>query len=196
MVVVNGTPAVIGQPNDGRYAIDVRVFITLVTCTMAFSFMAGIYGVTESYNNGGSYTPSYYESMALSFLFPSLIPAATIVSSTNGVNDVGNVTPDANFNQPNTVRDSYSLNIASEDSKTTAAEHRPSGQHLLVDIKGVDADFLNSEERLSKALVDTVKETGYVLLFGCSQKSFYFAGCRSYVPYLRICAFRFKHMLV
>ena len=44
------------------------------------------------------------------------------------------------------------------------AEHRPSGQHLLVDIKGVDADFLNSEELLSQAMVDTVQESGLTLL--------------------------------
>ena len=43
-------------------------------------------------------------------------------------------------------------------------EHRPSGQHLLVDIKGVDADFLNSEELLSKAMVDTVQESGLTML--------------------------------
>jgi S-adenosylmethionine decarboxylase proenzyme len=42
--------------------------------------------------------------------------------------------------------------------------HLPAGQHLLVDLKGVDADFLNSEERLSKAMVEVVRETGLTLL--------------------------------
>lgn len=43
-------------------------------------------------------------------------------------------------------------------------EHLPAGQHLLVDLKGMDSDFLNSEERLSKAMVEVVRETGLTLL--------------------------------
>jgi S-adenosylmethionine decarboxylase proenzyme len=46
----------------------------------------------------------------------------------------------------------------------TEQEHMPSGQHLLVDMKGVDADFLNSEERLSKAMVEVVNVSGLTLL--------------------------------
>jgi hypothetical protein len=53
------------------------------------------------------------------------------------------------------------LNVSEKDAKEID-QHHPSGQHLLVDIKGVDAEFLNSEERLAKAMVDTVKEAGYV----------------------------------
>jgi S-adenosylmethionine decarboxylase proenzyme len=37
-------------------------------------------------------------------------------------------------------------------------------QHLLVDIKGIEADFLDSEERLSKAMVDTVDSAGLTML--------------------------------
>jgi S-adenosylmethionine decarboxylase proenzyme len=61
------------------------------------------------------------------------------------------------------VRDAYLLNMSDEDVKAND-EHRPSGQHLLVDIKGVEGDFLNSEECLSKAMVDTVNESGLTLL--------------------------------
>ena len=61
---------------------------------------------------------------------------------------------------PTMVRDNFLLNVSQEESKKIEDEHRPSGQHLLVDIKGVEGDFLNSEERLSKALVNTVKEAG------------------------------------
>mmetsp|Transcript_10317 Transcript_10317/g.15166 ORF Transcript_10317/g.15166 Transcript_10317/m.15166 type:complete len:748 (-) Transcript_10317:198-2441(-) len=42
--------------------------------------------------------------------------------------------------------------------------YEPSGQHLLVDIKGIDADFLDSEERLAKAMVDAVKAGGLSML--------------------------------
>jgi spermidine synthase len=42
--------------------------------------------------------------------------------------------------------------------------HEPAGQHLLVDIKGIEADFLDSEERLAKAMVDTVNHAGLTML--------------------------------
>ncbi|KAL7568819.1 hypothetical protein ACA910_007233 [Epithemia clementina (nom. ined.)] len=38
------------------------------------------------------------------------------------------------------------------------------GEHLLVDIEGVDADFLDSESRLAQAMIDTTKEAGLELL--------------------------------
>jgi len=43
-------------------------------------------------------------------------------------------------------------------------EHLPAGQHLLVDIKNVDANFLNSESRLAQAMVDVVAESELTLL--------------------------------
>jgi len=43
-------------------------------------------------------------------------------------------------------------------------EHLPAGQHLLVDIDGIEADFLNSEERLATAMVDLVNDSGLTLL--------------------------------
>ena len=42
--------------------------------------------------------------------------------------------------------------------------HSPSGQHLLVDIEGIEAAFLDSEERLSDAMVQTVQEAGLTML--------------------------------
>ena len=151
MVAGNNVPEAHAPPNDGRYAIDIRLFIAIVSLTMTVSFMAGMYGVTDSYSRGGSYNPSYVEAVALRFLFPNLIPESLVLAAA-GRSETDLDTP----NHSDVVRDSHIIN---ED------EHRPSGQHLLVDIKGVDADFLNSEELLSKALVDTVKETGYVFLF-------------------------------
>uniref|UniRef100_A0A7S4MHK2 PABS domain-containing protein n=1 Tax=Odontella aurita TaxID=265563 RepID=A0A7S4MHK2_9STRA len=43
-------------------------------------------------------------------------------------------------------------------------EHLPQGQHLLVDIKNVEHDFLNSEDRLAEAMVDVVNAGGLTLL--------------------------------
>ncbi|KAL3817182.1 hypothetical protein ACHAXA_007725 [Cyclostephanos tholiformis] len=42
--------------------------------------------------------------------------------------------------------------------------HLPSGQHLLVDIKHVDPDFLFSEERLASAMIELVNEFRLTLL--------------------------------
>jgi len=43
-------------------------------------------------------------------------------------------------------------------------EHLPAGQHLLVDIKDVDASFLNSEERLAQAMIDICNVSKLTLL--------------------------------
>mmetsp|Transcript_23035 Transcript_23035/g.49984 ORF Transcript_23035/g.49984 Transcript_23035/m.49984 type:complete len:857 (+) Transcript_23035:271-2841(+) len=43
-------------------------------------------------------------------------------------------------------------------------EHLPQGQHLLVDIKNVNAEFLNSESRLADAMVSVVESAGLTLL--------------------------------
>lgn len=43
-------------------------------------------------------------------------------------------------------------------------EHLPAGQHLLVDIDNIEADFLNSEERLATAMVELVNDSGLTLL--------------------------------
>ena len=52
----------------------------------------------------------------------------------------------------------------------TSLEHSPSGQHLLVDIEGIEADFLDSEERLADAMVQTVEGAGLTMLsYHCHQ---------------------------
>lgn len=43
-------------------------------------------------------------------------------------------------------------------------DHLPAGQHLLVDIKNVDSDFLNSDVRLAEAMVDVVNLSKLTLL--------------------------------
>lgn len=42
--------------------------------------------------------------------------------------------------------------------------HEPSGQHLLVDIANVDPAFLNSEERLARAMIDLILQSSMTLL--------------------------------
>jgi S-adenosylmethionine decarboxylase proenzyme len=51
-----------------------------------------------------------------------------------------------------------------EEEEEEEAPHLPAGQHLLVDIKNVNRDFLNSEPRLAQAMVDVVWESDLTLL--------------------------------
>jgi hypothetical protein len=110
---------------DGRYAIDLRLFLALIATTMAVSFMAGV----------------------------MLVPPDTVGTTSMQTRKDGTVTTHSN------------VNLHTSAAHKEDEEHRPSGQHLLVDIKNVEGEFLNSEERLSKAMVDTVKEAGYVFMF-------------------------------
>lgn len=51
-----------------------------------------------------------------------------------------------------------------ESASTVDDIYQPVGQHLLVDIKNVDEDFLNSKERLADAMVTLVEESGTTML--------------------------------
>jgi hypothetical protein len=149
------------QPPPGYYRIDIRIFIIFLTIVMAISFVAGVVLVPSlgqllhqiiNENRGDATTTTTSSSSATT-------------TTTNGKQiDISN--------SAKVVRDAYLIN-ASEGWKKSAQNkesssinksgvelHLPAGQHLLVDMKNVDGSFLNSEERLSKAIVDTVKLAG------------------------------------
>lgn len=52
----------------------------------------------------------------------------------------------------------------STDNSHDSDLHLPAGQHLLVDIKNVDSEFLNSEQRLATAMVELITESQLTLL--------------------------------
>lgn len=56
------------------------------------------------------------------------------------------------------------LNLKPNDSDSEEEVYQPVGQHLLVDIKNVDGDFLNSQERLAQAMVALITESGTTML--------------------------------
>jgi len=69
------------------------------------------------------------------------------------------------------VRSSYNIHMESprEDHKVNDIFmddllFEPAGQHLLVDIKNVNGDFLNSERRLADAIINVVNESHLTLL--------------------------------
>lgn len=51
-----------------------------------------------------------------------------------------------------------------DEEEEDEEEHLPAGQHLLVDIKNVDAGFLNDEARLAQAMIDVVNDSRLTLL--------------------------------
>lgn len=53
---------------------------------------------------------------------------------------------------------------SSSDDEEEESEHEPAGQHLLVDIEHVDGAFLNSKERLARAMMDLVNMSGLTML--------------------------------
>jgi hypothetical protein len=112
------------QLHDGRYAIDIRVFLAIISLTMAASFFAGV----------------------------AMLPMPNTALTSGGVTRAGGGLPKVNSNVMN----------SSDIPKDLDDLHLPAGQHLLVDIRNVEADFLNSESRLADAMVQTVRESGYV----------------------------------
>lgn len=53
---------------------------------------------------------------------------------------------------------------SSSDDDEEEEEHQPAGQHLLVDIENMDGAFLNSKERLARAMMDLVDLSGLTML--------------------------------
>jgi S-adenosylmethionine decarboxylase proenzyme len=54
--------------------------------------------------------------------------------------------------------------IVLNETEEEEEEHLPAGQHLLVDIKNVDGNFLDSEFRLAQAMIDVVNDSKLTLL--------------------------------
>lgn len=60
----------------------------------------------------------------------------------------------------------------STDAIAKVLQHNPSGQHLLVDIANVEPAFLDSEEKLTNAMVQTVEESRLTILsYHCHKMS-------------------------
>jgi S-adenosylmethionine decarboxylase proenzyme len=51
-----------------------------------------------------------------------------------------------------------------DQEEAEEGEHEPAGQHLLVDIENIDGAFLNSKERLARAMMELVDMSGLTML--------------------------------
>ena len=123
------------------FSIDIRVFLLALLVTMSISFLSGV-GLLGEYVN------------PLFDLGASWVKEAGFWTSA----PTSNLGKDAYE-----VRDSYTLTLE-EATKRVPPAHLPSGQHLLIDIEGVEAEFLNSEKRLTEAMVASAEAAGLVMV--------------------------------
>jgi S-adenosylmethionine decarboxylase proenzyme len=77
--------------------------------------------------------------------------------------DTPNESPTNNIPEPINEKLSFDEN-GDADYDKDEEEHLPAGQHLLVDIDGLEAAFLNSEARLATAMLSMVDNSGLTLL--------------------------------
>lgn len=187
----------VALPPPGYYRIDIRVFTVCLTLVMTASFLAGFVLVppySESWNVLSQLVLQTTTSSGISTSTTPDQPRSKLIGDNEEIDSTGGTstsktkksgTPMNNAEDAKVVRDAFLVNaserlVKSEEARRNAEAariaaandpdsdlHLPSGQHLLVDIKGVESAFLNSEERLSKAMVDTIEEAGYVTGLFC-----------------------------
>ena len=182
-----------GNQTRRRYVIDVRIFLAVITTSMALSFFAGVaFGPTpadlDAVRGGVAHlpettTPSIPASAEIGnreeddeeeedrIVQPRRLPTAH--SAELGARADKLKESHVNFHEPSyedlgdgAVRREVDLAMIAKEQADEDGDddHLPQGQHLLVDIKNVEADFLNSEDRLAHAMVSVVKAGGLTLL--------------------------------
>jgi spermidine synthase len=177
-----------GTVQDG---IDIRLFLIAVATGMIVAFGAGVvYGPTPEYllDPTSTVSPSLMK-IGMDAIGASVVTDA-VLGKTNQKTKAVKRYPAQHAGELGKVKESH-VNVGQvpsyEDLGTGATDrrgevgsrgvdvtgvtsedqeemHQPAGQHLLVDIKNVNAEFLNSEERLAHAMVETVNAAKLTLL--------------------------------
>jgi S-adenosylmethionine decarboxylase proenzyme len=99
-----------------------------------------------------------------------LQPADEDQEENNNNNNDGsspNASPTNNMNVPDPLNGKLSFDENNDNEAQydmDEEQHLPAGQHLLVDIDGLDSSFLNSEARLATAMISLVDNSGLTLL--------------------------------
>ena len=170
---------------QGGYAIDIRYFIIMLFTAMTVFFTIGFltaplpplhasYNFSHIHNKdistaASTTSTSDGETITTDPIKRTQVKHSSEIGSKINTDDLNQ--HHVNFQEPSyedlgqgegVIQRTSSASAAIEKAQTT--EHLPQGQHLLVDIKNVSAKFLNSEERLAQAMVDTVKRAGLTLL--------------------------------
>lgn len=163
--VALGAPATMAaerHPYGNHYylAVDIRIFLTVMTLAMAGSFILGV-----------SLGPPLSSTMNVAK--PNLPPTKHHLQRQQGehsttVRDYSSISSDAADSETDNFsslqQQQLQVGLFNQIYDDLDESKYPAGQHLLVDLEGVEADFLNSEQRLSRAMVDTVAETGLTMI--------------------------------
>lgn len=128
--------------DDHRYAVDIRVFVSAIVIAMAVSFGVGV-GLGPTAQT------------------PDLV---ALQNQNQNIQQIQQQKQEKKLPSVTSVEINEADSALAEKAAAGAKLHEPAGQHLLVDIKGIEADFLDSEERLAKAMVDTVNHAGLTML--------------------------------
>lgn len=165
----SGPPAAASR--NGEQSIDIRLFLAAIASGMILAFGAGvIFGPTPTYMPPVPSLPTPLESMDESAPGESKQRAARRHPATHSAElgkikqvhvNVGQIPSYEEFE--GTLLDRRNISALSPLLEEPE-QHQPAGQHLLVDIKNVNAAFLNSEERLAHAMVQVVTEAKLTLL--------------------------------
>jgi len=180
--VPSPSPPNAASSSDG--AVDIRLFFMAVATGMLLSFGAGvIYGPTPEYGLDSTVvSPSLMsigmEAIGVTTTTPSLSTKQKAAKRypAQHAGELGkvkqshvNVGQVPSYESMDATQEGGAVDRRAEGSTvvSTGAEeeaHNPAGQHLLVDIKNVNAAFLNSEERLASAMVAVVQSAKLTLL--------------------------------
>jgi len=140
--------------NAMKYTIDMRHFIIMLFVSISFFFTLGAW---TAWNDLSSY-PLLNNTMDMNehhinFQQPSF-------------EDLGHGEGPIRYNQQRqSSSESPSIHKNAESHNDTHKRSQlPVGQHFLVDIKNVQASFLDCEKRLAQAMVDAVQSVGLNLL--------------------------------
>ena len=172
----NGSGPGQGPAPKKTYAVDVRVFLVGVTAAMALSFGLGVaLGPSTAAEVSARIASPAGTGDALKQSQPRRLPTAHSVEigervrrdlnelhvnyETPSLEDLGGGEDVASLEDRGAGRNA-SVAVPAADQE----EFLPAGQHLLVDIKNVEAAFLNSESRLADAMVKVVEGAQLTLL--------------------------------
>ena len=160
-----------------EHSIDIRLFLAAIASGMVLAFGAGvIFGPTPTYLPPAALTmtPTTTEVPATTSIdessHESKQRAARRYPATHSAElgkikqvhiNVGQIPSYEEFE--GTLVDRRNVSV-STPAMEEPEQHQPAGQHLLVDIKNVNAAFLNSEERLAHAMVEVVNGAKLTLL--------------------------------
>lgn len=167
------------NPNASQsqtYAIDIRYFAVMLVSAMSVFFVIGIITAPSNPAMYSTYLTPNTDDIASTLPTPqrrahpkhSSEIGAKVKATTGDLNE-----RHVNFEQPSyedlgtgegAVYTVTNKTTSGANAASGEGEHLPAGQHLLVDIKNLEAAFLNSEERLADAMVETVKAAGLTLL--------------------------------